>query len=171
MTIHPTDPFAVPEDQRSPVRRLRGRLPSPVTIWTAAEEHRSAGLTVSSIMVVDGEPGRIVGVIDEEAELWDIMSSTMRAAITMLHVGDHLMADRFAGILPAPGGKFVGAEWIDTAFGPVPADAPTWAGVEVQTYTPCGYGLLIEATISELHVEADPAAPLVHVRGRYRELG
>ena len=34
------DPFATPPGKRSPARRLRGRLPAPVTIWTAGEGPR-----------------------------------------------------------------------------------------------------------------------------------
>ena len=51
----------------SPVRRLRGRLAAPVTLWTAPGP---AGLTVSSTLVADGEPGRLLGLIDEECDLW-----------------------------------------------------------------------------------------------------
>lgn len=170
MTIHASDPFATPEDQRSPVRRLRGRLPSPVTIWTAGDGARRAGLTVSSVIVVDGSPGRIVGIIDDESELWDAMTATGRAAITMLHHGDHLMADRFAGVLPAPGGPFSVGTWADTDYGPVPVDATTWAGVTIDETTPYGFGMLVEATIGELHLASDAALPLVHLRGRYRDL-
>jgi 3-hydroxy-9,10-secoandrosta-1,3,5(10)-triene-9,17-dione monooxygenase reductase component len=170
VTIHASDPFGTPEDQRSPVRRLRGRLPSPVTIWTAGTGADRAGLTVSSVLVVDGDPGRVVGQIDDESELWTALKATGRCAITMLHVGDHLLADRFAGLLPAPGGRFSEGDWSDTAFGPVPADATTWAGVDLEAARPYGWGLLVEATIVELHLAADPAGPLAHSRGRYREL-
>ena len=54
--IHDTDPFAVPAAERSPMRRLRGRLPAAVTLWTAyGAADRPAGLTVSSkILAVDG---------------------------------------------------------------------------------------------------------------------
>lgn len=170
MTIHTSDPFATPEDQRSPVRRLRGRLPSPVTIWTAGSGASRAGLTVSSLLVVDGDPGHVIGILDDESDLWEAMKATGRAAITMLHAGEHLLADRFAGVLPAPGGVFSEGSWTDTAFGPVISGATTWAGVALEAARPCGYGLLVEAAIAELHVAADPAAPLAHARGRYREL-
>jgi 3-hydroxy-9,10-secoandrosta-1,3,5(10)-triene-9,17-dione monooxygenase reductase component len=170
VTIHASDPFATPEGQRSPVRRLRSRLPAPVTIWTAGAGADRAGLTVSSVLVVDGEPGRVVGIVDDESELWDAMKATGRCAITMLHAGDHLLADRFAGLLPAPGGKFSAGTWIETGFGPVPAGATTWVGVDLAAARPYGWGLLIEATIVELHLAADPVASLAHVRGRYREL-
>jgi 3-hydroxy-9,10-secoandrosta-1,3,5(10)-triene-9,17-dione monooxygenase reductase component len=170
VTIHTSDPFATPDDQRSAVRRLRGRLPSPVTIWTAGVGAGRAGLTVSSVLVVDGDPGRVVGVIDDESELWDALKATGRCAITMLHAGDHLLADRFAGLLPAPGGQFSQGSWLDTDFGPILADATTWVGVDLTAARPYGWGLLVEATIVELHLATDPAAPLAHLRGRYREL-
>ena len=41
--IHSSDPFATPEEERSPVRRLRGRLAAPVTLWTALETGNRAG--------------------------------------------------------------------------------------------------------------------------------
>ena len=44
-------PFAVPAERRDPARRLRGRLVAPVTVWTAGDPSRGAGLTVSSILV------------------------------------------------------------------------------------------------------------------------
>jgi len=170
VTIHASDPFATPEEQRSPVRRLRGRLPSPVTIWTAGTGAARAGLTVSSILVVDGNPGRVVGILDDESDLWAAMKATGRAAITMLHAGEHLLADRFAGVLPAPGGRFAEGDWTDTDYGPVPSEATTWAGVVLEAARPYGYGLLVEAAIGELRVAADPQPPLAHARGRYRGL-
>jgi 3-hydroxy-9,10-secoandrosta-1,3,5(10)-triene-9,17-dione monooxygenase reductase component len=170
VTIHNTDPFASPEDQRSAVRRFRGRLPSPVTIWTAGVGPARAGLTVSSILVADGEPGRVIGIVDEESSLWEAMKSTGCAAITMLHQGEHLLADRFAGILPSPGGLFAVGDWVDSAYGPVAADAATLAGVTLDESTRFGFGLMIAATIAELHVTTDPLKPLAHVRGRYRGL-
>src|SRR5688500_2047994 len=53
VTVHYTDPFATPEEERSPVRRFRRRLPSAVTLWTGPGP---AGLTVSSTLVADGDP-------------------------------------------------------------------------------------------------------------------
>jgi 3-hydroxy-9,10-secoandrosta-1,3,5(10)-triene-9,17-dione monooxygenase reductase component len=170
VTIHATDPFASPDDQRSSVRRFRGRLPSPVTIWTAGTGAGRAGLTVSSVLVVDGDPGRVLGIVDEESTLWDVMQVTGHAVVTMLHQGEHLLADRFAGLLPSPGGLFVDGTWVDSRFGPVPADAVTWAGIALDGASAFGYGMRIEATIEELHVTTDPLAPLLHVRGRYRGL-
>jgi 3-hydroxy-9,10-secoandrosta-1,3,5(10)-triene-9,17-dione monooxygenase reductase component len=139
-----------------------------VTIWAAGLGAERAGLTVSSILVADGEPGRILGLIDDESSLWDAVESTGRAAVTLPHQGEHLLADRFAGLLPAPGGLFADGDWTDTAYGPVSAGATTWIGVTLDDATRFGYALLVTATIAEMHLADDPVPPLVHARGRYR---
>lgn len=166
MTIHGTDPFATPEEGRSPVRRLRGRLPAAVTLWTAPGP---AGLTVSSTLVADGEPGRVLGLVDDESELWSAIEAAGRFAVVPLGPEHRQLADRFAGLMPAPGGLFAAAAWHDTGYGPVPADLATWAGCRLDGARPYGWGLLVEATIEQVELGA-PADPLVHHRGRYHEL-
>ena len=59
--IHHEHPFQTPADQREPARRLRGRLTSPVTIWTAYGAEGPVGLTVSSIIVAEGTTLRFDG--------------------------------------------------------------------------------------------------------------
>jgi 3-hydroxy-9,10-secoandrosta-1,3,5(10)-triene-9,17-dione monooxygenase reductase component len=164
--IHSTDPFATPEPDRAPVRRLRGRLASAVTLWTAPGP---AGLTVSSMLVADGEPGRVLGLIDEESELWDAVAHAGVFTVTPLGAGDGQLADRFAGLLPAPGGLFATGAWTQTDYGPVLQDAGTWAGCRLDSHRPCGWTLLVEATIETVRLQSTKA-PLVHYRGRYRDL-
>ena len=166
MTIHTTDPFATPDEGRSPLRRLRGRLPAPVTLWTAAGP---AGLTVSSTLVADGEPGRVLGLLDEESELWPAIEESGRFTVIPLAPRHRQLADRFAGLMPAPGGLFRAEAWTDTAYGPVPGDVGTWVGCRLDTARPYGWGLLVEATVERVELGA-PEEPLVHHRGRYREL-
>ncbi len=166
MTIHGTDPFATPDEQRSPVRRFRGRLPAAVTLWTAPGP---AGLTVSSTLVADGDPARILGLVDDESELWTAIEAAGRFTVIPLQPRHRQLADRFAGLMPAPGGLFRAEPWTGTKWGPVPADLGTWAGCRLERAQPCGWGLLVEATVER--VELGPAEePLVHHRSRYREL-
>jgi 3-hydroxy-9,10-secoandrosta-1,3,5(10)-triene-9,17-dione monooxygenase reductase component len=167
VTIHSSDPFATPDDLRSPVRRLRGRLPSAVTLWTSAEPR--AGLTVSSTQVAGGDPGRLLGLVDEESELWASASHSGRFLMLPLGAQDRQLADRFAGLLPAPGGLFAGGDWRSTDWGPLLARRTTWAGCRVDASRPFGWALLVEATIEHVEVGADEP-PLLHYRGRYREL-
>jgi 3-hydroxy-9,10-secoandrosta-1,3,5(10)-triene-9,17-dione monooxygenase reductase component len=168
VTIHASNPFATPDDQRSPVRRLRGRLPSPVTVWTAGSGHERAGLTVSSVLIIDGEPGHVIGVISDEADLWTAIKATERFAMIQLSTEDRQVADRFAGLLPAPGGPFRAGGWQPTEYGPVPSDR-TWAGCRLETGRPYGWGLLVEASIETITF-APAAAALSHVGGRYRDI-
>ena len=175
--IHHTDPFATPERSRSPVRRLRGRLPAAVTVWTAyrpteADEPASpTGLTVSSTLVADGAPGRLLGLVDEESELWAAVSGSRRFAVVPLGSAHRQLADRFAGLFPAPGGLFATDEWTRTPYGPVLAGAGVggWVGCRLDSAREYGWALLIEATIETIELTGE-AAPLLHHRGRYREL-
>jgi flavin reductase (DIM6/NTAB) family NADH-FMN oxidoreductase RutF len=169
VTIHSGDPFATPEGDKSDVRRLRGRLAAPVTLWTSFAADGPAGLTVSSILVADGEPGRVLGLIDEEADLWAAAEESDRFAVTPLTPADRQLADRFAGLTPAPGGLFATGDWTPTAYGPVPAGRTTWAGCRVESRRRCGWALLVEAVIETVEAGPDPI-PLVHYRGRYRDV-
>ncbi|WP_238162000.1 flavin reductase family protein [Micromonospora endolithica] len=164
--IHHTDPFAVPTDQRSPVRRLRGRLAAPVTLWTAPGP---AGLTVSSTLVAEGEPDRLLGLIDPESDLWAAAEAAGRFAVAPLGPAHRQLADRFAGLFPSPGGLFATGGWTGTSYGPVPSDAGGWAGCRLDTAREYGWALLVEATIETVEL-ADETDPLLHYRGRYREL-
>ncbi|GGM10970.1 flavin reductase family protein [Dactylosporangium sucinum] len=163
MSIHPSDPFATPEEQRSPVRRLRGRLPAAVTLWTA---NPRVGLTVSSMIVADGDPGRVLGLVDEESDLWAALEASGRFAVTLLGEHDRQLADRFAGLMPAPGGLFATGDWEPTDWGPV-KPGQTWAGCRLDDSRPYGWSLLVEATIEHIGL-TEAGEPLVHERGRYR---
>ncbi len=165
--FHSSDPFATPEQDRSEVRRLRGRLAAPVTLWTTPGP---AGLTVSSMLVADGSPGRVLGLVDEESAFWEAACLAGRFAVTPLGPGDRQLADRFAGLMPAPGGLFAGDGWTATDYGPVPAGASTWAGCRLDDHRPYGWGVLVEATIEAIRLDDAGLVPLLHFRGRYHGL-
>jgi 3-hydroxy-9,10-secoandrosta-1,3,5(10)-triene-9,17-dione monooxygenase reductase component len=164
--IHSSDPFATPEQDKSEVRRFRGRLASAVTLWTTTGP---AGLTVSSMMVADGEPGRVLGLVDEESDFYDAVRQSRTFAVTPLGVGDQQLADRFAGLMPSPGGLFAVGAWTETEYGPVPREAGTWAGCRLTDERPVGWSQLLEATIQVVRMDAVPV-PLLHFRGRYHRL-
>lgn len=168
MTIHTTDPFATPEPDRSAMRRLRGRLVAPVTLWTAPGP---AGLTVSSMLVADGDPGRVLGLVDDESQLWEAISAAGRFAVCLLAAGQHQLADRFAGLAPAPGGQFAQDRWFQTDYGPVPATVVDWAGCRLDGARRHGWAMLVEGTIEQVTFgPAGATEPLAHHRGRYRTL-
>src|SRR5918911_4727419 len=69
-------PFAVPPERRDPPRRLRGRLVTPVTVWTAGRPPGGAGLTASSVLVAEGQPARLLGLIDPTSAFWEAAQET-----------------------------------------------------------------------------------------------
>lgn len=170
MTIHTTHPFLEPEGDRDPVRRLRGRLGTTVSLWTAGTDDDRDGLTVSSWMVAGGEPGRALALLDPDADLTDRLLETGRGVVQLLAWPDRGLAEAFAGTAPAPGGPFRMADWVGTAHGPRLSHATTWALVSLESATSVGWSTLVTCTLDELVVGEDHD-PLVHRRGRFTPPG
>jgi 3-hydroxy-9,10-secoandrosta-1,3,5(10)-triene-9,17-dione monooxygenase reductase component len=169
VTIHAGDPFATPERGRDPVRRLRGRLAATVTLWTAyGPDDRPAGLTVSSTTVADGDPGRLLGLVDEESELLAAVRHSGRFAVSVLPASDRRVADMFAGVMPVPGGPFRARTWVRSGYGPVRAERDTWAGCRLDEVRPLGWAMLVLATLEEINL-TEPGPSLIHYRGRYAD--
>ena len=170
MTIHGDHPFLPPEEERGPVRRFRGRLASPVTLWTSRYADERAGLTVSSMLVADGEPGFVLGVLDPESDLWDAVRGSGRAVVTILEDRHRGLADVFGYVAPAPGGPFRLGAWDETEWGPALSDT-TWAGCTLADTDPpsLGWGLLVRLQIAQVSLGPDSSA-LVHRRGRYHSV-
>jgi flavin reductase (DIM6/NTAB) family NADH-FMN oxidoreductase RutF len=119
------------------------------------------------MLVADGDPGRVLGLIDEESALWEAIEAEGRFAVAPLGQGDRQLADRFAGLMPAPGGLLATGSWSTTDYGPVPAHVGAWAGCRLESSRTCGWALLVEGVIETVALEG-VAEPLIHYRGRYR---
>jgi 3-hydroxy-9,10-secoandrosta-1,3,5(10)-triene-9,17-dione monooxygenase reductase component len=172
VTIHSEHPFLPPEHERSPVRRLRGRLAAGVTVWTAVRDDRPAGLTVASMLVADGDPGRVLALLDADSDLWAAAAASGAVAVSWLTYDDRRLADAFAGVAPAPGGPFKLADWEHTEWGPVLGTAATWAGLRLDRdrTREVGWAQLAEGVLEHIELGEEQAPPLVHRRGRYQRL-
>jgi len=168
MTIHPDHPFLPAADDRDPLRRMRGRLPSPVTVWTSGSGQAASGLTVSSLLVANGEPSHVLGLIDADSDFW--ASAPQTVVVNVLGPDHRYLADAFAGTAPAAGGPFTLGTWDDTEWGPALHDSAGWIGIRLVAEQPrtVGWGLLVDGIVE--HVELGTADALVHLRGRYRTL-
>lgn len=163
------NPFATPEADRDPVRRFRGRLAAPVTIATAGASDARAGLTVSSLMVSEGDPGRIHLLLGPLADIFDTMESTGRFVIHILGSDHRDVSEIFAGRRPNPGGVFAGSQVTQTDWGPVFEDLPDRAYCSVESVLEHGHSMLVTAVIDRVE-SADLTDPLVYFRGAYRGL-
>jgi flavin reductase (DIM6/NTAB) family NADH-FMN oxidoreductase RutF len=171
VSIHSEHPFLPSESERDPLRRFRGRMPQPVTLWCARREQARAGWTVSSILVADGVPPEVLGLVDVDSDLAALATDTGTVAISLLAWSHRALADAFAGLAPAPGGPFRLAEWRDTAWGPVLVDAVGWLGVELTDASAhLGWARVLRGRCAEVYVDSGAGDVLTHLRGRYREL-
>lgn len=157
-----------PED-RDQARRFRGRLASPVTIVTAGDENGAVGLTVSSLLVVEGEPPTIQVVVGPNSDLWDVVVETGRFVVHICRHGDAARSDIFAGLRPNPGGPFKGSQTEQSDWGPVLTDISDRAYCSVQRREELGYSGLVTGAIDNVKM-SDLTDPLAYFRGKYRSL-
>lgn len=163
------NPFLPTPDERDPNRRFRGRLAAPVTIVTAGSDDRRTGLTVSSLLVVEGEPGEIHMVVGPTSDLWDVLAETGRCVIHVARPDDGAISDVFAGLRPSPGGVFAGTETRASPWGPVLVDLADRAYCSLLRMDERGWSGLVSLAIDQVEL-TDLTDALVYFRGGYRRL-
>jgi 3-hydroxy-9,10-secoandrosta-1,3,5(10)-triene-9,17-dione monooxygenase reductase component len=162
-------PFAVPPERRSPARRLRGRLVAPVTVWTAGRPPGGAGLTVSSVLVAEGQPARVLGLIDPTSALWEAAQATGAFVVQVLGVGDRALAERFSEVRPPIRRPFDGLQVAPSPWGPVLGGSRPRAACRLAGSAPVGYAELVEGVIEQLEL-LDLEDPLAYLHGSYRSV-
>jgi flavin reductase (DIM6/NTAB) family NADH-FMN oxidoreductase RutF len=167
VTIHSEHPFADPDPERDPARRLRGRLGGAVTLWTTGSGAHRTGLTVSSVLVAHGAPARVVALLDPDSDLTAALEETGTAVVALLAWEHRDLADAFAGVAPAPGGPFRLGTWEESPWGPVLQGVSGWAGIRMSgPAREVGWSRLVEGVVEHVSL-TEESAPLVHRRGRY----
>ena len=167
--IHAEHPFAdLPED-RDPVRRFRGRLANPVTIFTSGEGDRRTGLTVSSLFVAEGEPGRVHALVGPNTDLWDVAAETERFVVHVCGVDHASLAEVFAGLRPSPGGLFAATSTTPSKWGPVVDELPDRLFCSLESRVESGNSGVFVGVVDGAEL-SDIEDPLVHFRGTYRGL-
>lgn len=164
VTIHRQHPFADPPASRDALRQFRGRLPSPVTVVATGKGHSRTGLTVSSLLVVLGEEGHVVMMLDPDSDLGTTLEAGTRLTVSVLGPDDTYVAEAFAGLAPAPGGLFRLGRWTQTEWGPVLSGA-TWLAATVTEVRPLGWAAEVVARVDAVELMRPEA--VVHQRGRY----
>ena len=166
---HRGNPFAdLPED-RDPGRRFRGRLAAPVTAWTAeAPATGRAAITVASLMIGDGVPPTVLGLIDPLSTFLDAVTSSRRFVVHIVPEARYRLADQLAGRSPTALDRFEGVSVSTSRWGPVLDDLTSRAYCSVVDVNSVGEAVLVHGAIDEINLEDRAPAPLVYLRGYYR---
>ena len=171
-TVHtglsPDDPFATPLEHRRLDRRFRGRLAAPVTVWTAGSGDSRAGLTVSSLLVAEGDPPEVLALLDPLSELFDTIVERGAFVVHVLDSGDPRLAGMFAGVYPAD--PFEEVVTVDGEFGPVISGSRHTLGCRLIGSEEVGFQMLVRGRIDAFEILEDARPPLVRYRGVYRKL-
>jgi 3-hydroxy-9,10-secoandrosta-1,3,5(10)-triene-9,17-dione monooxygenase reductase component len=162
-------PFAVPPERRDPARRLRGRLVAPVTVWTAGHPSTGAGLTVSSALVAEGQPARLLGLIDPTSAFWEAMQEARAFVVHVLAAGDRSLAERFSEVRPPVRDPFDRLEVAESPWGPVLAGKRPRAACRLAGSMTVGHAELVEGVIEQLELP-DLEDPLTYLHGSYQSV-
>jgi 3-hydroxy-9,10-secoandrosta-1,3,5(10)-triene-9,17-dione monooxygenase reductase component len=139
-------------------------------VLTSGGPDNRTGLTVSSLLIAEGEPSRVVALVGEATDLWYAIERSGSWVLHVLGVDDRQVSDRFAGLRPSPGGLFVGLDLEDSPWGPTLSSLGTRAYCRLERSIETGFHRLMTGVIDQIDLEG-LADPLVYYRGRYRVLG
>jgi flavin reductase (DIM6/NTAB) family NADH-FMN oxidoreductase RutF len=167
------NPWADPPSERDPVRQVRARLPAPVTVWTAGSGDGWTGLTVSSLMLAQGQPGQLLGLIGPDTDLAELVAHRGMFVVHLLadRAEHRRLAQHFAGTLSADPDLL---QVDNSDHGPRLRSAPDQLACRLSGRRPCGWSELVEAAIEDVRwgTTPPPSRPgLLWYRGGFRRWG
>jgi flavin reductase (DIM6/NTAB) family NADH-FMN oxidoreductase RutF len=127
-------------------------------------------LTVSSLLLAQGEPGQLLGLIGPDTDLAETIAETGLFVVHLLtdRPEHRRLAQHFAGTLSAEP-DLLRVEASD--HGPRLLGAPDQLDCRLHGHHPCGWSELIEATIDGVHWANGPQSSrpaLLWYRGGFR---
>jgi 3-hydroxy-9,10-secoandrosta-1,3,5(10)-triene-9,17-dione monooxygenase reductase component len=122
---------------------------------------------VSSVLVAEGEPPEVLGLLDPLSELRDLLERQGRFVVHVLDDGDRRLASSFAGRYPAD--PYEGLEVRDTGYGPAIAGARTLISCRLTGVQSVGYHHLVTGAVAGIDI-GETGSPLGYYRGRFRTL-
>jgi flavin reductase (DIM6/NTAB) family NADH-FMN oxidoreductase RutF len=150
-----------------------GRFPTGVTVVTALDGTRPAGITVNSICPVSVDPPLLMISIDRRRTLTPVIHRTRAFAVNVLRDDQQSLSMCFAGA-PTVAGRadFCGAPWHPGETGlPLLDDALAALACEVVlTRTAGDHDLFVARVVAITGAESD-GSPLLYHRGHYAQIG
>jgi 3-hydroxy-9,10-secoandrosta-1,3,5(10)-triene-9,17-dione monooxygenase reductase component len=124
----------------------------PVTVWLAppAGGDSPVGLTVSSVVLSEGEPAMLAGLVTPLSDLADVIGRPPAYFVVHILGGAHRrLAQHFAGELPAPT-EMLAVRASD--HGPLLEAVGDRLLCRAVSAKPFGWSLLVEAEVEEIQV-------------------
>jgi flavin reductase (DIM6/NTAB) family NADH-FMN oxidoreductase RutF len=138
-----------------------------VSLWTAGAGSERAGLTVSSLLVAEGDPAEILGLVDPLSELHELAKRSGRFLVHVLEDKDDTVASFFAGRYPVD--PFEELDFEQDSYGPLLAGSRTLVRCAFVSSEPVGFQNLLRGRIEAVELP-EATHPLSWYRGDYRRL-
>jgi 3-hydroxy-9,10-secoandrosta-1,3,5(10)-triene-9,17-dione monooxygenase reductase component len=150
-------------------RLVMGHFATGVSVVTAFDGERPAGITVNALSSVSLEPALVMVALDRRRFITPTVRSAGRYAVNVLGEGDQALSDCFAGAEVTPGrDDFCGAAWRPGHTG-LPLLVGAIATLEcttVETFSAGDHDLFIGRVDALASGGGDPM-PLLYFRRRY----
>jgi 3-hydroxy-9,10-secoandrosta-1,3,5(10)-triene-9,17-dione monooxygenase reductase component len=152
-----------------PFREVMGRFATGVSIVTAFDGERPAGITVNAFSSVSLEPALVMVALDRRRFITPMVRAAGRYAVNVLGSDQQALSDCFAHAPVSPGREsFCGARWQPGPTG-LPLIDGAIATLEctiVETFSAGDHDLFI-GRVDSLEQRQDGTAPLLYYRRRY----
>jgi flavin reductase (DIM6/NTAB) family NADH-FMN oxidoreductase RutF len=125
-------------------------------------------MTVSSLLVAEGDPAEVLGLLDPLSELFDRLVERGSFVVHVLEAADQRLAGMFAGAYPVD--PISEVDTVDGEFGPVIRGLRHTLGCRLGGSEELGFQMLVRGRIEAVEIVANVGQPLVRYQGRYRKL-
>lgn len=150
-------------------RLVMGHFVTGVSVVTALDGARPAGITVNALSSVSLEPPLVMIALDRRRFITPIVRAAGRYAVCILGEDQQALSDCFAGAAVTPGrDDFCGAAWRPGTTGLPLLDGAiaTLECTTVETFSAGDHDLFI-GRVDALDSDGDHGGPLLYYRRRY----
>jgi 3-hydroxy-9,10-secoandrosta-1,3,5(10)-triene-9,17-dione monooxygenase reductase component len=108
---------------------------------------------VSSVLVAEGDPARLLGLIDPTSVLWEAVQASGAFVVHVRTAADRALAERFSEVRPPIRAPFERLQVAESPWGPVLGGRRPRVACRLTGAAPVGYGQLVEGVIEQLELD------------------
>jgi 3-hydroxy-9,10-secoandrosta-1,3,5(10)-triene-9,17-dione monooxygenase reductase component len=149
-------------------RAAMGKLPTGVTVVSAAGPGGPAGATANAVSSLSIDPMLMLACLDRGSRTLLAVQAANRFGISVLHAGQEEIARAFATKAPVAD-KWEGIAWSERERIPAIDGALVWVACDLRDVIAGGDHVIVTGEVRDL--ETSDGSPLVFHDGEYRPLG